>query len=89
MDKIRFIDCNYPGVIYVGTQRAFDYLASDGGCPSIVSNSFTGEELPLSEDEDGYGVSASWCVQDVPAFWEYADNARCVPHPYAYTCPWE
>lgn len=65
----KFIDCNYPGVIYEGEQVHFDGLEWLGGCPEWVSDAaaFKLMQTPLCEDDP-----APWRYQSAPPFW--ADN---------------
>lgn len=63
---IRFIDCNYPGVIYSGTEAHMKGLAREGGCPSLL------EGLSPIPDEDMEG--GFWAERPAPVFWALSDE---------------
>lgn len=62
----KFIDWNYPGVIYCGEQAHFDGLLADGGCPHWISDaqSFRLMQTPLCADDP-----APWSLRSAPAHW--------------------
>ena len=59
---IRFIDGNYPGVVYSGTEAHMEGLAREGGCPIKLKGTD-----PLWDVEDG--IRYDWEEKPAPAFW--------------------
>ena len=45
MEQIRFIDANYPGVVYMGTVRHMAYYDHQGACTHIVDTDPEGWEI--------------------------------------------
>ena len=65
----KFIDLNYPGVIYEGEQGHFDYVLVQGGCPQWVNDAQALRlmQAPLSADDP-----TPWRWQSAPTWWAYA-----------------
>lgn len=74
MEVIRFIDCNHPGVVYIGTRAHMEGLAYEGGDPSELAPGG-----PYG-DQDG-----EWHVRDAPEWWaaSWRDWSRFVDGPRA------
>jgi len=63
---IRFMDCNYPGVVYTGTEAHMEGLGREGGCPSLLPEGY----VPHWTEDDGADVAGQpWRTQEAPAFW--------------------
>jgi hypothetical protein len=61
-NAIRFIDSNYPGVIYTGTVEHMHGLSCEGGAPTQVSEKFTGTGI-LPD------IPEAWKIEAAPDFW--------------------
>ena len=63
---IRFGDCNYPGVIYSGTEAHMNGLAREGGSPYLVQGS-----APIPDEDMAGGF---WDEREAPSSWALSDE---------------
>jgi len=63
VEPVVFMDCNSPGVVYVGTQQDYNWLSYDGGCPASVGGVIW-DDQGHGDETYVYRVQVCWSLRN-------------------------
>ena len=66
---MKFIDCNNPGIIYIGSEAHMEGLRREGGCPQAVSWTFQGDDELWR-----YNIAPDFWAQPEPCEAQFDDS---------------